>query len=289
MSSRSFPPSATSKKIERRLTQNTLTKTTSAGEKSDQSKRGIFNFENNNKAKTALTNNHNHHHKPQPAIMGPFSGGIGRFARKKQDAAPVANGGGGGGVSSGDGNIGCAANSGAAVAENANTTTAGNSTGMAPDGGMSGTDPSNAVADTADGMDVDDPSSLNFGSLDDRPATSGSHGFASIGNMFGGMDEMGDDDNMADMTGMMHLPDGGVDIGNGHAGMDHDGSFENSEFVPSFESRPTTTDGFQFGHQDAMDGGGFGATNHNECMDQGMPLIIVFEKVDLIEKLINSI
>jgi len=144
-------------------------------------------------------------------------GGIGRFARKKQqlsqqsDAAPLdtaatsGDGGGGGQQPNND--------------NNNNIATSATDNEQPPSG--------NDAPNTTE-MEVERPATAfnSFGNDSDRPATSGSHGFSAIGNMFGNNDN--DDDNINGMN----LDDGnnnffsaspteGMDIGFDVGGQDN--------------------------------------------------------------------
>ena len=148
-------------------------------------------------------------------------GGIGRFARKKQqlsqqqsaDAAPLdtaeTSGDGGGGVQQPNNE------------NNNNIATSATGNEQHP------TSNNNDAPNTTE-MEVERPATAfnSFGNDSDRPATSGSHGFSTIGNMFGNNDE--NDDNINGMN----LDDGnnnfftaspteGMDIGFDVGGQDN--------------------------------------------------------------------
>ena len=109
-------------------------------------------------------------------MAGIGGGGIGRFANRKkqlsqQDAAPSAAAASGGKNQQPNVSVATASNN-----ENASAVVDGNNT---------------TATDTTE-MEIERPSTA-FNSFNDRPATSGSHGFSSIGNMFG----VGDQEMMA--------------------------------------------------------------------------------------------
>ena len=147
-------------------------------------------------------------------------GGIGRFARKKQqlsqqsDAAPLDTA-----ETSGDGG---------GDGQQPNNDNNNNVATSATDNEQPPTTSSNNDAPNTTEMEVERPATAfnSFGNDSDRPATSGSHGFSAIGNMFGNNDD--DDDNINGMN----LDDGnnnfftaspteGMDIGFDVGGQDN--------------------------------------------------------------------
>ena len=117
-------------------------------------------------------------------------GGIGRFARKKQqlsqqsaDAAPADT----------------AATSGDGGGQQPNNDNNNNVATSATDNEQPPTSNNNDAPNTTE-MEVERPATAfnSFGNDSDRPATSGSHGFSAIGNMFGNNDD--DDDNIDGMN-----------------------------------------------------------------------------------------
>mmetsp|Transcript_31844 Transcript_31844/g.60719 ORF Transcript_31844/g.60719 Transcript_31844/m.60719 type:complete len:930 (+) Transcript_31844:86-2875(+) len=192
--------------------------------------------------------------------MGPF-GGLSRF-RKKPDGGGVADAGGTSDSTSMSARIPSAAASvGDGTASGGDT--AANLTADAPkysnfacgntiENDVSG---SNSVAGGVGTIDKNSDAGGAFASFDDgRPSTSGSHGFSNINNMMFSIDNLCGGADGAIVGGMMD--------GNGTAAMatltgnTDFGSDGSTPFFSSFESRPSTSEGFQFGIDEPVEKGG---------------------------------